>query len=133
MDLAHETGTVASSTGEGSDTFDQYGDHMDQKTAKLASDIFWVIVTDAFKFSNSVSSIPPNRSLHDFFIEKLDEKELSRSEKSIVLQMAQLWGAFIGDPIERQSLKYFWLEECIDGGRACFHQPQPTYKSHSNK
>jgi predicted NAD/FAD-dependent oxidoreductase len=26
-----------------------------------------------------------------------------------------MWGAFVGSPIQRQSLKFFWLEECIDG------------------
>lgn len=29
--------------------------------------------------------------------------------------MAEMWGSFIGSPITSQSLKFFWLEECIDG------------------
>lgn len=27
-----------------------------------------------------------------------------------------MWGSFVGDSIERQSLKFSFLEECIDGG-----------------
>jgi predicted NAD/FAD-dependent oxidoreductase len=26
-----------------------------------------------------------------------------------------MWGAFVGSPIQTQSLRFFWLEECIDG------------------
>ncbi|KAK5150390.1 hypothetical protein LTR16_012680, partial [Cryomyces antarcticus] len=29
--------------------------------------------------------------------------------------MAEMWGAFVGTSIQRQSLKFFWLEECIEG------------------
>ena len=35
---------------------------------------------------------------------------------NLLLQMAELCGAFVGSPVYRQSLKFFWLEECIDGG-----------------
>jgi len=28
-----------------------------------------------------------------------------------------MWGDFVGEPIEKQSMKYFWLEECIEGGK----------------
>ena len=42
--------------------------------------------------------------------------DLTAQEKQQVLWMAEMWGAFVGDPIQKQSLKYFWLEECIDGG-----------------
>ena len=31
------------------------------------------------------------------------------------LGMAQMWGAYVGSPVQRQSLKFFWLEECIEG------------------
>ena len=92
---------------------------LDQETANAASDVFWSIVADAFKYSNendSSSAIPQDRSLNDFFVDQLEEKEVEEADRKMILQMAQLWGAFIGDPIERQSLKYFWLEECLDGG-----------------
>ncbi|MCJ1402281.1 hypothetical protein MMC11_005501 [Xylographa trunciseda] len=115
LDLAKETNTVASLIGEKSGTFDELGEYMDEKKAERLSELVWGIIADAFKYSNDSSSIPPDRSLRDFFVEELEEKDLSQEDKKIVLQIAQMWGAFIGDPIERQSLKYFWLEECIDG------------------
>ena len=118
LDLAKETNTVASSIGEKSGNFDELGEYMDEKKAERLSGLVWSIIADAFKYSNDSSLIPPDRSLRDFFVEKLEEKDLSQEDTKIVLQIAQMWGAFIGDPIERQSLKYFWLEECIDGGKS---------------
>ena len=117
LDLAHETKTVTSSTGEASCTIDETGRPMGQETANSLSEIVWGTIADAFKYSNDSSSIPPDKSLRDFFVEKLAEKDLPQEDKKTVLQMAQMWGAFIGDPYEQQSLKYFWLEECIDGGK----------------
>jgi len=120
LDLAQETSSLACSTGEGSLTYDEHGMLLDQESANAASDVFWSIVADAFKYSNendASSAIPPDRSLKDFFVDELEEKEVEEADRKIILQIAQLWGAFIGDPIERQSLKYFWLEECIDGGK----------------
>ena len=35
----------------------------------------------------------------------------------LVLGMSQMWGAYVGDRVELQSLKYFYLEDCIEGGR----------------
>lgn len=35
------------------------------------------------------------------------------------MQMAEMWGAYIGDPVHRQSLKFAWMEECCGGGELC--------------
>ena len=91
---------------------------MDSQKVKELSELVWGIISDAFKYSNeSSSSILPNQSLKDFFIQKIGEKDLSEVDKGLILQMAEMWGAFVGSPWEGQSLKYFWLEECIDGGK----------------
>ena len=55
-------------------------------------------------------------SLLDFFEAKTQEERLSDDSVKLVLQIARMWGDFVGEPIEKQSLKYFWLEECIEGG-----------------
>jgi hypothetical protein len=54
--------------------------------------------------------------LEGLFIEKVPKKGISEEDQTLVLQMGEVWGAFIGDPWDKQSLKYFWLEECLDGG-----------------
>ena len=90
---------------------------MDEKKATEYSEVVWGIVADAFKYSNQDSAaIPPTKSLMDFFREKVKERDIGEVEQEILLQMAQMWGAFVGDPINKQSLRFFWLEECIEGG-----------------
>lgn len=59
-------------------------------------------------------SIPPEMSLLDFFEAKTKEWELDEATSKLVLQMAHMWGDYVGESIETQSLKYFWLEECLD-------------------
>lgn len=81
-------------------------------------DLIWAIISDAFKYSNeNFANISPKASLKGFFIEEIREKGLSKEGQALILQMAEMWGAFIGDPWDKQSLKYFWLEECLDGGK----------------
>jgi hypothetical protein len=88
------------------------------------SDVLWGIIVQAFKHSAAnTSTIDPKESLYDFFVKKVPEAfpTDSESQRKIILQMSEMWGAFVGSPVERQSLKFFWLEECIDGGVFSFH------------
>ena len=95
---------------------------MQQSRSDEFSGLMWGIISDAFKYSNETSAISPNRSLKDFFAEEVSNKEMSKEDKKVLLQMAEIWGGFIGDHVEHQSLKYFFLEECIDGGKLRFSQ-----------
>ena len=112
------------SSGEGASVFDEAGKLLDSQRANEVFKLVWGIISDAFKYSNeSCSDIPSDQSLKDFFIQKIGEKDLRGADKQLILQMAEMWGAFVGSPWERQSLKYFWLEECIDGGKLKCLQP----------
>ena len=42
---------------------------------------------------------------------------MTAKERELVLGMSQMWGAYVGDPVDRQSLKFFFLEDCINGGK----------------
>lgn len=84
--------------------------------ATKASEFMWTTIEQAFEYSNSHGeSISPDRSLYDFFQEKVEQSGFSSEEKQLCLDACQLWGAYVGDPVQRQSLKFFRLEECIDG------------------
>ena len=89
---------------------------MKQSRSDYLSELMWSIIADAFKYSNESPDISPNRSLKDYFVEEVSKRDLNQNDTRIVLQMAEIWGGFIGDHVEHQSLRYFWLEECIDGG-----------------
>ena len=86
--------------------YDGNGHSMERARAKVHSDIVWSIIDDAFNLSSKHSpSIPQNKSLMDFFEEKVKEKGLDEESQKLVLYMARIWGDFVGDSIEKQSLK----------------------------
>ena len=120
FDLANLVGATTFSPPErGLSFYDETGSPLAMDKAAECSGLLWSMVDDAYKYSNdNCSSIPSNKSLLDFFEVKLKEMKKSDSDTKIVLQMARMWGDYVGDPVERQSLKYFWLEESIDGGRS---------------
>lgn len=106
--------------------FDHLGNHVPEREAAENIEIVWTIIEQAMRYSNDESAtIPADRSLYSYFEELVgklipadDEgagKEEAKRKRETVLQMAEMWGAFVGSPIQKQSLKFFWLEECIDG------------------
>lgn len=122
LDLAKQTGTDVGSWDTRSHIFDEYGSLFPLDEGERYADIMWDIVQDAFKHSNKMGSeIGEKESLQDFFREQVvtkipeTEDEWER-KREIVLRISEMWGAFVGSPISTQSLKFFWLEECIEGG-----------------
>ncbi|KAJ4305833.1 hypothetical protein N0V90_001365 [Kalmusia sp. IMI 367209] len=124
LDLAKETNTITMDWDGRQSIFDRSGKQMPAKEAGEDFELVWSIIEQGMKYSEDKSaSIPAEESLHDFFKKKVPEiipidmegdKEVERKRETI-LDMAEMWGAFVGSPIEKQSLKFFWLEECIDG------------------
>ena len=97
--------------------YDENGHRIDAETAAQYSELVWGMIGEGFKYSNqNTASIPPEISLMDFLKSLVKEKGLDHTSSKTVLQMARMWGDFVGEPIEKQSMKYFWLEECIEGG-----------------
>jgi len=43
--------------------------------------------------------------------------DITGREVKLVLGMSQMLGAYVGDCVELQSLKYIYLADCIEGGR----------------
>lgn len=101
---------------------DALGKYLCDKEATENTEIVWSIIEQAMKYSNEHSAtIDPKKSLYDFFeeaVEKLfldDKEEDAKHKRQTILQMSEMWGAFVGSEIQKQSLKFFWMEECIDG------------------
>lgn len=81
----------------------------------------WSVLAEASEYSSEhTKTIDASTSLYDFFLaegEKLrDAGEIDEYEYELLLGMSQMWGAYVGDRVERQSLKFFFLEDCIEGG-----------------
>lgn len=123
LELATETGTAVSNGEQNTScVFDEDGQLLPLKDGERFSTIMWDIVGEAFEYSNRCGSeIDTNRTLRDYFEEQVkvkipDNEDDYKRKRHIVLQTAELWGSFIGSPVEKQSLKFLWLEECIGGG-----------------
>ncbi|KAJ9214410.1 hypothetical protein DTO166G4_4034 [Paecilomyces variotii] len=95
--------------------FDTAGNLYDEKTATKISDFVWTTLDEAFEHSNRFKDeIPADKSLLDFFKERVAQTNFTQAEKDACIESSKMWGSYVGDPIDRQSLKFFCLEECID-------------------
>jgi len=124
LDLAKETKTVTSKWDGRQSVFDHLGRSLSEKDSAQFTELVWKVIEEAMEYSNAhTATIPASKSLMDFFEGKAKEMfptlyntdEKARSKRDNLLSMAEMWGAFVGSPIQKQSLKFFWLEECIDG------------------
>lgn len=121
LDLAKQTDTAVGSFDSDTCVFDEAGTLLTLADGEAYSTLMWDIIQEAFLFSNkNTATISPDESLWDFFQQEVirkipDSKPDFGQQRKLVLQMAEMWGAFIGSPVRKQSLKFFWLEECIDG------------------
>ncbi|KAF2628537.1 amine oxidase [Macroventuria anomochaeta] len=87
------------------------------------TELVWSIIEQAMKHSNAeCATIDLEKSLYNFFEEAVGklytdvkEDEAKKKKRETILQMSEMWGAFVGSEIQKQSLKFFWMEECIDG------------------
>jgi phytoene dehydrogenase-like protein len=123
MDLVRETNTAVGVWDSRTYAFDEDGQLLSLEEGEKYSTLMWSIIEDAFEYSNKHGSeIDPNQTLLDFFQEQAtmripETEEGYERRRRILLQMAELWGSFVGSPLSTQSLKFFWLEECIEGGK----------------
>lgn len=122
LDVAAEAKIPLSRWDENTYIYDEDGRLLAQSDSDIYSTMMWDIVQDAFAYSSENSAkIPVEASLLDFFREQVvkripDTKPDWEKKRNFILQMAEMWGAFVGEPVEKQSLKFFWMEECIEGG-----------------
>ena len=123
LDIVRQTNTIVANLDEGSSLVDESGNMLNEEAKGKLESILWSIIEEAFEHSDKKSrEIHKAESLFDFFQQKVKEK-IPDSEPDFeetrrrVLHMSELWGAFVGSPIQRQSLKFFWLEEFIEGGK----------------
>ncbi|KAH8426871.1 uncharacterized protein LDX57_004597 [Aspergillus melleus] len=115
-DIAALTGTTIYDLEGDQILYSSDGKLIDRQLATKVSEFLWETIGEAFEYSNAhKETISPHRSLLDFLTDRLEATSLTPLEKELCIESSRLWGAYVGDPIERQSLKFFCLEECIDG------------------
>ena len=80
----------------------------------------WDILEKAIAYSNSTSdTIDASSSLYDYFVQHCNSMvqsgTMTKEDVELVLSMSEMWGAYVGEGVGRQSLKFFFMEDCIDG------------------
>ena len=123
MDIAKQTGTELHAWDDDALTFDEAGKLFGEEEADEYGALLWDdgLIADAFRYSNEKKDIDPQENLYDFFVEKSRDlfkdkpEEEAQRKRQRLLQFTWQWSCYIGSPVTRQSLKFFWLEECIEG------------------
>lgn len=117
VDIAKATNTATAACSAVYSIFDDTGRYMEQEKARTLYETVWSILNEAYQYSAKESaSIAPTARMIDFFRDRVrDDSEHDEETKRLLVQIIEMWGAFIGTECEKQSLRYFWLEEGIDG------------------
>lgn len=119
MTIAEATGATLYDPEDGGHiAFSQAGHQLNSELNAKVQDFVWTTISEAFEYSNRHGdSIPAERSLFDFFSERVQQTSFSDEERQLCLDAAKFWGAYVGDQVDKQSLRFFRLEECVDGSR----------------
>lgn len=128
LDLAIKLNDTTHSFGDDGEStiWDENGSLVEREDTKEVMDGMWGIIVQAFQYSRDsfpTGDIDEKASLYDYFEQKVGEKwldetlEIRERRRKMCLQACKMWGAFVGGKVERQSLKFFWLEDCLDGGK----------------
>ncbi|KAJ3793195.1 hypothetical protein GGU11DRAFT_760128 [Lentinula aff. detonsa] len=121
LKLAAETKTPIHRWNNKQMIFDSFGNMLSEETTDRLSTLLWNYIEEAFRFSaeahaqDNGASIPVEDSLYDFIQRKSVEELQDEQEREILLQMSEMWGAYVGEPVWKQSLRFAWMEECCGG------------------
>ena len=98
---------------------------MDGGIARRYYEEVWEILEMAMEKSGKEGElISDDAKMMDFFREEV-RKRCSRVEKpeeyeALMMQIIEMWGAFMGEECEAQGLKNLWLDAGLEGGMSIF-------------
>jgi len=102
--------------------FNPAGEPLPAEQTERLSTLLWEIIDEAFKFSEKArdeddgKGIPSQDSLQDFIRRRAEEVVADEVERKLLVQMSEVFGAYVGEPVWKQSLRFAWMEECCGGG-----------------
>lgn len=124
MRIAKQTNTQLHDWDEKQQIYNTDGTLLSPAEAAEYGALIWDdgLIASAFNYSRTnTASIPANESLLDYFRKEVKslftdlDEGAAEAKRETLLHITEFWGAYVGSPVSRQSLKYFWLEECIEG------------------
>ncbi|KAI9805504.1 MAG: hypothetical protein M1825_000755 [Sarcosagium campestre] len=117
LQLAKETNTPLHTWNDINNLYDEDGTLLEKSRGDRIFDLVWQIIGEALDFSreNGVH-IPESLSLFDFFKRRAKEIFPGQNEdQRALLNLCQMWGAYVGHPVTKQSLRFARLESCCVG------------------
>lgn len=124
MHLAEKTRTTVMEPPENSQTvYDTQGVSMNRDRSFELAGKFWEWIVKGLEYSSENSrSIPKDLGLLEWLTREWKEYRKASLKNGKQVDIAELteecrrWGQFVGSPIEKQSMRFFWLEDGVDGG-----------------
>lgn len=100
---------------------DQNGKWLTPANARGLYEEVWEILEKAMKISkDQYHSLDDTTRMADFFRQEVerryDQQEPSGGRKTLILHIVEMWGAFMGNEYENQSMKNLWLDCGLEGG-----------------
>ena len=121
VDLAEKARSKTVACGAVDSICDSNGVWLNSETARNYYEEVWEILELAGdKSCREAASLSDSAKMMDFFRQEVGRR-LSRAKQpeayeALMLQIVEMWGAFMGDECENQGLKNFWLEAGLEGG-----------------
>ena len=118
IELARETRTPIHEWNQYTIIIDHNGDCVQSDRANHALSTVWQVLEKAIAHSKASSAeIPATKSLYHYFMlecsSMVNAGAITSKDERLILSMSQMWGAYVGEEIGKQSLKFFYLEDCI--------------------
>ncbi|KAJ5175411.1 uncharacterized protein N7482_001288 [Penicillium canariense] len=128
--LAEEAGATTVGCGAVTSICDSNGNWLDQDIAKTYYEEVWEILEMAIEKSRQESaSLPDDSKMIDFFHEEVRTRrpkaQHPETYEALMLQIVEMWGAFMGDDCANQSLRNLWLDAGLEGDNLFV---APTFK-----
>jgi monoamine oxidase len=121
LPLAEKTRTTTVACGDVDSICDINGDWIQRDMARNHYSKVWEILEMAMEKSrDQYPSLSSSEKMMDLFRQEVERRKVreqqSEDHELLLLRIVEMWGAFMGDDCENQSLKSLWLEAGIDGG-----------------
>lgn len=118
--LAEKASATTVACGALSSICDSGGTWLDRADAQARYEVVWDMLEESMEHSkDKTTELDDREKMMDFFRRQIcfQDQKHSRPEayKTLMLDIVEMWGAFMGDECERQSLKSLWLEAGLEG------------------
>ncbi|KAK0744892.1 putative flavin-containing amine oxidase [Apiosordaria backusii] len=118
--LANNANATTAACGAVYSICDSKGKWLDREVARQLYEEVWRILEKATdKSRDEKASLSDTAKMMDFFRREVRDgcsgAESPDNYKALITEIVEMWGAFMGDECERQSLKNLWLEAGLEG------------------